>query len=157
MIDLKDLAFSFHESHAVKLFKKVRKLAKPSFEVPESIKDEIERYLKVTEEYCNSELIIGKDRYYRAHKHDFDQLKNFSKKNMGPPSPELASIGRAQMAGVSVLYLADNPKGKCFAFFDQTRFQCTQTRLHKVKSVQVKAERMVLSKLDKRYLAKQKS
>lgn len=259
-----DLSFSFHESHAVELFKKIRKFARPSFEVPESIKDDIEKYLKVTEEYCTSELTIGKDRYYRARKHDFDQLKNFSKKNMGPPSPDIASIGRAQMAGVSVLYLADSPEtaiaevkpdvgelitvgvfklvskakikiidltkirspenpvekfrkqlngdflrdyfalqdlsvnafsgpvhprdprayyahamwvqllhrrgydgvayrsavhanGTCFAVFDQSKFQCTQTHLHKVEAIKVEATRMKLSKLDKQYIANQGS
>lgn len=263
MFDLRDLAFNFYESDAVKLFKKVRKLAKPSFQVPESIKEEIEKYLKVTEEYCTTELTIGKDRYYRARKHDFDQLKNFSKTNMGSPKPELAGFGRAQMAGISVLYLADspetaisevkpdvgelltvgifklaskaktkiidltglslpkdplvihrkiqngelwrnmstlrdlstnafsgpvhprdprayyahalwvqllqergydgvayrsavNPEGKCFAFFDEAKFECTQTQLHKVEAVKLTAKRIKLSKLDKQYLAKKK-
>lgn len=52
---------------------------------------------------------------------------------------------------------AVHDEGRCFAFFDASLFKCTRTQLHQVKKVEVLAEHVQFSLMEKRYIAEQKT
>ena len=106
-MDIEDLAFRFYESPIEKLFNEIRSSAFPRIDVPESIAEKLKEHLDVAARSCTSEWDSTRQRLYRARKNNFGQWKKFAPSEMGPPEAHIASAGRAQLAGVAVLYVAD--------------------------------------------------
>lgn len=107
MLNIEDLAFRFFESPIEKLFNEIRSSAFPRIEVPESIAGKLEQHLDAAAQFCTSEWDSNQPILYRARKNNYGQLKQFARSEMGPPEAHMASAGRAQPAGVAVLYVAD--------------------------------------------------
>lgn len=107
-MDIEDLAFRFYESPLGKLFNEIRSTAFPRIEVPVSTAEELKKYLDVAAKFCTSEWDSNAPRLYRARKNNYGQLKQFAPSEMGPPEAHVTSAGRAQLAGVAVLYVADS-------------------------------------------------
>lgn len=106
-MELKDLAFRFYESPIENIFNEIRLSAFPRIEAPEIFSEKLRQHLNFAKEFCTHEwgsnLI-----FYRARKNNYGQLKKFWPSKMGPPDAHIASAGRAQPAGVAMLYVADS-------------------------------------------------
>lgn len=107
MLDIKDLALRFYESPIEKLFNEIRSSALPRIEAPEDIAERLKEYLDAAAESCTWEWDSTHPILYRARKNNYGQLKKFAPSEMGPPEAHIASAGRAQLAGVAMLYVAD--------------------------------------------------
>lgn len=107
MLNIKDLAFRFYELPTQRLFNEIRSSAFPRIEVPESIAGKLKQHLDAAAQSCTSEWDSNQPILYRARKNNYGQLKQFARSEMGPPEAHMASAGRAQPAGVAVLYVAD--------------------------------------------------
>lgn len=55
----------------------------------------------------NSDTVASS--WYRSRRHAFGQVNKYRKNEMGAPPAEVATHGRANPAGIPVLYLASNP------------------------------------------------
>ncbi len=106
-MDLKDLAYRFWESPVQKLFSEIRSSAFPRIEVPPHIAEQLDKRLVSAARVCTSQWDSSQLVLYRARKNDYGQLEKFASADMGPPPADGASAGRAQPAGVAMLYLAD--------------------------------------------------
>lgn len=106
-MDIKDQAFRFYKSPVEELFDEIRSSAFPRIEVPESIVERLGQHLNVAAKFCTSKWDDKHSILYRARKNNYGQLKRFMPSEMGPPEAHVASAGRAQPAGVAVLYVAD--------------------------------------------------
>ncbi len=106
-MDLKDLAYRFWESPVQKLFSEIRTSAFPRIDVPPYIAQELDKHLLSAAKVCTSQWDSSQPVLYRARKNDYGQFEKFAAANMGPPPADAASAGRAQPAGVAMLYLAD--------------------------------------------------
>lgn len=106
-MDLKDLAYRFWEAPVQKLFSDIRASAFPRIEVPQHIAEELNKHLVSAAGVCSSQWDSSQPVLYRARKNHYGQLEKFTGANMGPPPSDAASAGRAQPAGVAMLYLAD--------------------------------------------------
>ena len=106
---LSDLKFRFHQSPIEKLFSRIRSSAKPRVEVAADLSAELEECLREAAELVTFEWDSRHEPLYRARKNNFGQLWPFKPADMGPPESDRASAGRAQLAGVAMLYLADTP------------------------------------------------
>lgn len=103
-MDIKNLAF---ESPIEELFREIQSSVFPRLEVPESIAERLKQHLNRAAQFCTWEWDSNHPVLYRARKNDYGQLKRFTPAEMGPPKTHDASTGRAQPAGVAVLYVAD--------------------------------------------------
>lgn len=108
MVDIKDLAFRFYQTPVEKLFGEIRAQVFPRVEVPENLASQLDEHLELAGRYCSFEWDDSTCRLYRARKHRYGQLDKFPSKEMGPPPHHLATVGRAQPAGSSLLYVADS-------------------------------------------------
>lgn len=106
-MDLKDLAFRFYESPIERLFAEIRSSAFPRIEVPTQVAEQLDQHLDQAIKICASQWDSTHPTLYRARRHDYGQFERFPGKNMGPPAPDRASAGRAQLAGAAMLYVAD--------------------------------------------------
>jgi hypothetical protein len=107
-VNIEDLAFRFYESPIEKLFNEIRSSAFPRIEAPESIAERLKQHLNAAAQFCTSEWDSNDPILYRARKNNYGQFKQFAPAEMGPPETYIASAGRAQLAGVAVLYVADS-------------------------------------------------
>ncbi|MGV8899089.1 MAG: RES family NAD+ phosphorylase [Burkholderiaceae bacterium] len=107
MLNIEDLAFRFFESPIEKLFKEIRSSAFLRIEASESIAESLKQHLNVAAQFCTSGWDSNHSILYRARKNNYGQWKQFARSEMGPPAAHMASAGRAQLAGVAVLYVAD--------------------------------------------------
>lgn len=106
-MDLDELAFRFWQSPVEKLFHEIRSTATPRIEVPLELSDQLDRYLSQAVKVCTRHWDNTYPVLYRARKNEFLQFDKYEAADMGPPSADCVSAGRAQLAGVSMLYLAD--------------------------------------------------
>lgn len=106
-MELNDLKYRFYQSPVEKIFAKIRSSAFPRIETSDEIAKELKRYLDLAGKYCDFSWDLDGPALYRARKNDYDQFKEFPPSEMGAPDANLASDGRAQPAGVSLLYVAD--------------------------------------------------
>lgn len=106
-MDIKNLRFRFYQSPIERIFSAIRSSAFPRIEVSKRIAEDLENHLNVAVNYCTFFWDSNQPALYRARKNDYDQLKKFPPSKMGPPDANIASAGRAQPAGVAVLYVAN--------------------------------------------------
>lgn len=109
-MDLADLSFNFYKTREEKLFEKVHSSASLCVKIPEEIDALLREEISKIEEYCESNIKKIPPFLYRARKNDYAQHKKFTPSQMGAPKANLASTGRAQLAGSSVLYLSNEIK-----------------------------------------------
>lgn len=106
-MELNDLKFRFWKSDAAKLFSEISESSFPRIEVSLEVSTQLDQYLHQAIELCTFYWDNAHPVLFRARKNDFGQLEKFKAANMGPPPSDQVSVGRAQLAGVSMLYLAD--------------------------------------------------
>lgn len=109
-MNIKDLHFRFNETRSLKLFSEIRSSVSLRLEVPPDIECKLEQQLGIATKFCESTWNSTQPALYRARKNDFEQLDKYARKHMGPPPADAAQAGRAQIAGVSMFYIADTPE-----------------------------------------------
>jgi len=102
------MEYRFYQSPVEKLFNGIRSSVTPRLAVNAGLSIELEKHLHLAAKLHTFEWDSSHPLLYRARKNKFGQLWAFKATDMGPPDSDRASAGRAQLAGVAMLYLADN-------------------------------------------------